>query len=61
MGDVTAGMKILAQDKRPEATLVIDLSKYALQHQSWFSDELMLQVQRGYSIDWSLIEFMTQG
>jgi len=42
--DVTEGIMTLAEDKRPEATLLIGLSYYALQRQSHIVYELTRQV-----------------
>jgi len=50
----------LAEDKRPEATLLIGLSKYALQHQTRIRYELMRQVLRWDSIGRSPSKSMTQ-
>jgi len=50
----------LAEDKRPEATLLIGLSEYALQRKTRIRDELTRQVLRWHSIGWSLIKSMTQ-
>jgi len=50
----------LAEDQRPEVTLLIGLSKYALQRQTRIRDELMPQVLLWDSIGWLPIKSMTQ-
>jgi len=50
----------LAEDMRPEATLLIGLSEYALQRQSRIRYELTRYVLCWHSIGWSSIKSMTQ-
>jgi len=50
----------LAEDKRPEATLLIGLSQNALQRQSHIRYKLTRQIICWHSISWSLIKPMTQ-
>ena len=50
----------LADDMRPEATLLIGLSQYALQRQSRILYELTRRNLRWHSISWSPIKSMTQ-
>jgi hypothetical protein len=50
-----------ADDMRPEATLLIGLSKYTLQRQAHSLYELTRQDLRWHGISWSLIKSMTQG
>jgi hypothetical protein len=49
-----------ADDMRPEATLLIGLSKYALQRQAHSLDELTCQDLHWHGISWSSIKSMTQ-
>jgi hypothetical protein len=50
----------LADDKRPEATLLIAVSEYAVQCQTHNRYERKCQVLRWHCVDWSAIEFMKQ-
>jgi len=58
--DVTEGIIKLADDKRPEDTLLIGLSKYALQRQTHTRYELTQHVLFWYTIGWTPIKSMTQ-
>jgi hypothetical protein len=58
--DVTERFMTLADDKRPEATLLIMLSWYALQCQTRMLYELMRHILRWHSIGWSPTKSMTQ-
>jgi hypothetical protein len=58
--DVNAGVMTLADDKRPEATLLIAFSEYAVQCQTHNRYELTCQVLRWHCVGWSAIEFMKQ-
>jgi len=58
--DVTEGIMTSADDMRPEATLLIGLSEYALQHQTRILYEVRHQVLRWHSIGGSPIQPMTQ-
>jgi hypothetical protein len=57
---VTEGVMTSAEDMRPEATLLIGLSYYALQCQTRILYELTRQVVRWHSIGWSPTKSMTQ-
>jgi hypothetical protein len=58
--DVSEGIMTSADDMRPEATLLIGLSKYALQRQTRILYALTHQVLRWHSIGWSPNKSMTQ-
>ena len=58
--DVTEGVLTLAEDKRPEATLLIGLSLYALQRQTRIRYKLTGRVLRWHSIGWSPIKSRMQ-
>jgi hypothetical protein len=50
----------LAKDMRPEATLLIGLSKYTLQCQTRILYDVTCQVLGWHCIGWSTIKSMTQ-
>jgi hypothetical protein len=58
--DVTEGFMTLADDMRPEATLIIGLSTCPLQHQTCILYELTGQDLRWHSIGWSPIKSVVQ-
>jgi hypothetical protein len=58
--DVTDGFMTSADDTRPEATMLIGLSAYALQCQTRILYELTHQDKCWHSVGWSRIKFMTQ-
>jgi len=58
--DVTEGIMRSTDDMRSEATLLIGLSKHALQRQTRILYELTRQVLRWHSIGWLPIQSMMQ-
>jgi len=58
--DVTAGFMMLADDMRPDATLLIGLSTYSLQHQTHILYELTRHDLRWHTIGWLPIKSMMQ-
>jgi hypothetical protein len=50
----------LAEDMRPETTLLIGLSQHALQRRTRIIYELKSQILHWHSIGWSLIKSMKQ-
>jgi len=57
---VNQGFMTAVDDLRPEATLLIGLSSYALQRQTSILYELTRQSLRWHSIGWSQIKSMMQ-